>query len=166
MSVLLRNFQSKVKINEDLLKMHCCFLLQCLGVTPYDVSIVCVSTNKIKNFNKTYRNKDTPTDILSFPYHEITTPGMLPTPLCKEDCNLGDIIIGLPYVNEQCINDNTPLHHHLPILLTHGLCHLLGYTHYTPAGMQQMYNKENSMLRCFNNAFGLSLKPLTAMKLL
>lgn len=71
MPVWLRNFQRKVILNEPLLKMHCCFLLNSFGVSQFDVSIVCVTTNKIQHLNKSYRKKDEPTDVLSFPYHEV-----------------------------------------------------------------------------------------------
>ena len=71
MPIWLKNFQSKVFFNENLLKMHCCFLLNAFGTGKYDISVVCVSTRRIQHLNKTYRRDDTPTDVLSFPYHEV-----------------------------------------------------------------------------------------------
>lgn len=71
MPIWLRNFQSRVIFNVPMFKMHCYFLLNAFGVSRYDVSIVCVNNRYIQYLNKTYRQKDTPTDILSFPYYEV-----------------------------------------------------------------------------------------------
>ena len=73
MPVWLRNFQRKVILNEPLLKMHCYFLMDSFGLSKFDVSVVCTSTSKIQSLNKIYRNMDEPTDVLSFPYHEVLT---------------------------------------------------------------------------------------------
>ena len=89
MPVWLQNLQSRVIFNSHLLKLHCGFLLHVLGVGRWDVSVVCVGREKIQNLNHSYRNVDSPTDVLSFPYHEvlfrsyrcITTPGLIPRPL-------------------------------------------------------------------------------------
>lgn len=57
--------------NESLFKMHCCFLLNVFGAGRYDTSVVCVTDQRMRQLNKVYRGEDTPTDILSFPYHEV-----------------------------------------------------------------------------------------------
>lgn len=47
------------------------------------------------------------------------------------DYNLGDVILGMSVISEECVCDGVPLEHRLPLVFTHGLCHLLGYTHTT-----------------------------------
>ena len=74
MPVWLRNFQSKVFFNEYLLKLHSLFLLHALGAGRFDVSVVCVEGKEIRELNRAYRNEDSSTDVLSFPYHEVGTP--------------------------------------------------------------------------------------------
>ena len=69
--VWLNNFQRLVHFNESLLRMHCCFLLNALGAGNFDVSVVCVNNGRIRHLNKVYRGEDRPTDVLSFPYHEV-----------------------------------------------------------------------------------------------
>ena len=77
MSVWLRNFQSKVLFNEYLLKLHSVFLLHALGAGRFGVSVVCVDGKEIRELNRAYRNEDSSTDVLSFPYHEVGTPGTM-----------------------------------------------------------------------------------------
>lgn len=71
MAVWLKNFQSTVPIREALLKMHSCFLLNAVGCAKYNVSIVCTTDEEIQRLNNVYRKIDTPTNVLSFPYHEV-----------------------------------------------------------------------------------------------
>jgi len=72
MSLFLRNFQSKVKFNESLFKLHCNLILHLFGAWRYDLNIVCVEEKQIQQLNKKYRGIDAPTDILSFAYHDVS----------------------------------------------------------------------------------------------
>ena len=71
MPVWLHNLQSQVVFNQHLLKLHCGFLLHVLGMGRWDVSVVCVGREEIQALNQSYRKVDAPTDVLSFPYHEV-----------------------------------------------------------------------------------------------
>lgn len=161
MSVWLRNFQSKILFNEYLLKLHSVFLLHALGVGRFGVSVVCVDEKEIRELNRAYRNEDSSTDVLSFPYHENLVPGELPTPERDCDYNLGDIILGTPIIAQQCVQDGVSLEHRLPVIVTHGLCHLLGYRHGTKTEHTKMFMRERSVLTAFNTTFGTRLRPLT-----
>ncbi len=70
MPVWLRNLQKFALFSECLLKLHSTFLLQAAGAGRFDLSVVCVSEGEIRDLNRSYRNVDRPTDVLSFPYHE------------------------------------------------------------------------------------------------
>lgn len=66
--------------------MHSVFLLHALGVGRFGVSVVCVDGKEIQELNRAYRNEDSSTDVLSFPYHEVGAPGtMLNT--TKHNCS-------------------------------------------------------------------------------
>lgn len=71
MVVWLRNFQSAVVFSESLLKLHSTFLLHLLGAGSYDVNIVCMEEKEVQALNWRYRGVNSPTDVLSFPYHEV-----------------------------------------------------------------------------------------------
>jgi len=55
------------------------------------INIACVSEEHIQTWNLKYREKDTPTDILTFPYHEDFSE-------CQSDEVAGEILICLPEV--------------------------------------------------------------------
>lgn len=73
MSVWLRNLQTKVQFNRHLLHLHSTLLLHllCPASSRFRVSVVCVDEEEIQQLNRVYRKVDKPTDILSFPYHEV-----------------------------------------------------------------------------------------------
>ncbi|XP_011409816.1 PREDICTED: putative ribonuclease isoform X2 [Amphimedon queenslandica] len=124
--VWLKNLQTIVKLNESLLMTQAQFLLATAvrgtvgrgrEVPRFGMSLVCVPSDEIQDINRRYRKLDEPTDVLSFPYHEV--------------------------------------------VVTHGICHLLGYTHDTPTKHQQMYSREKATLTCYNNSFGTNIIPLS-----
>ncbi|PNJ06031.1 endoribonuclease YbeY isoform X6 [Pongo pygmaeus] len=47
------------------------------------------------------------------------------------------------------------------VTATHGLCHLLGFTHSTEAEWQQMFQKEKAVLDELGRRTGTRLQPLT-----
>lgn len=71
MPIWLKNLQRAVRLNEHLLQFHCTFLLNAARAEKFDVSIACVDNREIRNLNRIYRNINAPTDVLSFPYHEV-----------------------------------------------------------------------------------------------
>ncbi|KAL1919713.1 uncharacterized protein VTP21DRAFT_1644 [Calcarisporiella thermophila] len=124
-------------------------ILKCAGVPNYDLGILFTDDAHIRTLNKRYRNKDRPTDILSFPFQEAITPGNLPPPLTEDDKNLGDMIISIPYVARWCREHGETLHARFPVLFAHGVCHLLGYDHETDEDYLEMHDKESRILESF-----------------
>ena len=56
----------------------------------------------------------------------------------EEDYNLGDVILGMSVIREECEGEGVRLGNRLPVIFTHGLCHLLGYCHSTPSLAEQV----------------------------
>ncbi|KAG7282924.1 hypothetical protein CRUP_018424 [Coryphaenoides rupestris] len=73
MGVVLRNLQKVVPLRRAKLRRDVDTLRHILGVQKFDLGIVCVDNRRIQQINKTYRNKNEPTDVLSFPFHEVVT---------------------------------------------------------------------------------------------
>jgi probable rRNA maturation factor len=93
--------------------------LEVLGLSKVELSIALVSDAHIKRLNKLYRNKDKPTDVLSFPIGEKVEDWLI----------LGDIVISVDTAKRQAQELGHSLEEELKRLLVHGLVHLLGYDH-------------------------------------
>ena len=80
------------------------------------ISLVFVSLGFIQELNKKFRNKNQPTDILSFEGS-------------GEDWDLGELVICGPKVQSQAKEHGLSEREELGYLLIHGVLHLLGYDH-------------------------------------
>ena len=97
-----------------------------------------LSNNKnIKKLNKKFRNKNKPTDVLSFPLsHKISI---------KKDTYLGDIIISFNYMNK---NKEKTLFKTVVIkTFIHGFLHLLGFDHIKDKDYKKMIIEENKIYK-------------------
>ncbi|MCX7820543.1 MAG: rRNA maturation RNase YbeY [Brevinematales bacterium] len=90
----------------------------------YTVSILLTNDEVIKEYNKTYRGKDKPTDVLSFSFLE-GSEFELPVDI-KE---LGDIIISVDTMKRQAKEFEITEEEELARLSIHGILHLLGFDH-------------------------------------
>ena len=84
-----------------------------------EVTIALVSDSRMRTLNRSFRNKDYATDVLSFP----ATPG-----------SLGDIVIATGVAARQADDAGHTVVTELKVLALHGLLHLLGYDHETDTG--------------------------------
>ncbi|KAK2501947.1 hypothetical protein MC885_014222 [Smutsia gigantea] len=160
MSLLLRNLQRAVPLRRAPLRRTLEILRRVLGVQEFDLAIICVDNKNIQHINKVYRGKNVPTDVLSFPYHENLKAGEIPQPHFPDDYNLGDIFLGVEYIFQQC-KENEDYHDLLTVTATHGLCHLLGFTHGTEAEWRKMYQREKQALEELSRLMGTRLQPLS-----
>lgn len=88
-----------------------------------EVSIAIVGDRKMRSLNKKYRDKDTTTNILSFPLAE--GESRLPT----DKTRFGDIILSYPVVIQESARDEMLVDDKIDFLLEHGMQHLLGIHH-------------------------------------
>lgn len=113
------------------------------------VSITSASKEEIKNINKEYREVDKVTDVLSFP---IFTKDELNNLKKQEDekkikeVELGDIIICLDVVKVQAVEYETGNLRELLYMITHGMCHLVGYDHIKDDERKEMRALEEKVL--------------------
>ena len=126
-------------------------ILNFLNYKDYDIGLLLTNNSKIQDLNKKYRDKDKPTDILSFPYHTELKAGDRIEVFEEEDKNLGDMIISLEYVVEDAKKLNTTFHERMDVLLVHGICHLLGYDHIIDEDYIVMNTKEKEILKHLNS---------------
>ncbi len=83
----------------------------------YEISLLITNDETIHLLNKEYRQKDKPTDVLSFPM--------------EDDIMLGDIVISLDTAKNQAQEREINVDREVAFLFIHGLLHLLGYDHET-----------------------------------
>lgn len=102
-----------------------------------EVSIRIVSTQESQTLNNTYRGKDKPTNVLSFPSD---LPDDIQAPL------LGDIVICEAIVRQESTEQGKPLQNHWAHLTVHGLLHLLGFDHINDTDAEEMETLEVSIL--------------------
>jgi len=97
-----------------------------------EISVVICDDAFIQALNREYRQKDKPTDVLSF---------------AQDDPNvLGDIVISLPTAARQADAAGWPLESEIALLAVHGLLHLLGYDDETASGAWEMQRRTEAVL--------------------
>ncbi|WP_368575609.1 rRNA maturation RNase YbeY [Acinetobacter baumannii] len=91
-----------------------------------EIGIACVDLEESHQLNLQYREKDKPTNVLSFPSDipEEVLPMLDALPL-------GDLVICIPVVLQEALEQKKTAQNHFAHLLVHGVLHLLGYDHET-----------------------------------
>ena len=103
------------------------------------IDILYTDDAAIQTFNRDWRGKDNPTNILSFP----AAPQPLPE---GEVAHLGDLVLGWQTIAREAAEANKTLNHHIIHLLVHGTLHLLGSDHEIEAEAEVMEAREIAIL--------------------
>ena len=103
-----------------------------------ELSIRIVGTREGRTLNRTYRDKDYATNVLSFP---VELPPGVRLPL------LGDLAICAPVVRREAAEQGKPAAHHWAHMTVHGVLHLLGYDHIVEADAVRMEALETRILK-------------------
>ena len=98
-----------------------------------EVSIILTNDAEIHEINKTYRNVDRATNVLSFEL--------------GDDVLLGDIYISIDTVMREAKEAKISFHDHVAHMVVHGMFHLLGYDHMTDEEANLMEMKEIKVLK-------------------
>lgn len=113
------------------------------------ISISAVDKEEIHKINKEYRNVDRPTDVLSFPIfsrEEINNFSTLDENKKIKELELGDIIICIDILQEHAIEYQTGILREMLYMITHGVCHLMGYDHEILEEKKEMRKLEEKIL--------------------
>lgn len=124
---------------------------------PYEaeVNLTLTGLNEIQWINKSYRQIDSPTDVLSFPMLSYDAPGEFSK--IKEatpdnfnpdtgDVLLGDIILCVPKILFQAAEYGHSVRREFAFLIVHSMLHLFGYDHMTEEDAQLMERKQKEIL--------------------
>lgn len=110
-------------------------ILACLGQRDAALSVSLVGDSEIRELNRTYRGKDRPTDVLSFPLAAPSDPS-------GGERLLGDVVISVETARRQAANYDATLEDELKRLLVHGVLHVLGHDHEEAPERETMKKEE------------------------
>ena len=122
--------RTSLKINTDIIDAIADSL------TKKEIELIITDAKEMREINKTHRNIDKDTDVLSFPYEEMP---MSP---------LGSIVICSSHVEEKAKELGHSQNDEFALLFIHGLLHLLGYDHEIDDG--RMREEETILINKFN----------------
>jgi probable rRNA maturation factor len=101
-----------------------------------ELAIVLTNDSAIRKLNRTWRGKNEPTNVLSFPADQHGGPHRL----------LGDVVIAYETLAREARAERKPFDHHLAHLAVHGFLHLCGYDHESDRQAATMERLETAIL--------------------
>lgn len=141
MKIQIGNNQKLIKIDKRKIRSIVIKLLKHLDCTDKEVSLSFVNDETIRELNNQYRNKNKPTDVLSFSLQEGEFSNINPDVL-------GDIVISVETAKENAQKNDLSFEQEINFLIIHGLLHLLGYDHEntTKEETRKMRQREKELL--------------------
>ena len=103
------------------------------------LSILLSDNKRIKKLNKSFRNKDKPTDVLSFPFEKKLN--------LKKNTYLGDIVISYEFMNKPKNLTSLDFKNKVIKIFIHGFLHLLGHNHVKLKDFKKMSKEEEKIYK-------------------
>ncbi|WP_340676866.1 rRNA maturation RNase YbeY [Paraglaciecola sp.] len=130
-----------------------------LNIDDKEITIRIVDEPESQQLNYQYRSKNSPTNVLSFPFEMPDFMGMSDDENAEHDDNqvsslaeaefnlLGDLVICAPVVAREASEQNKQIKHHWAHMVVHGTLHLLGYDHINDDEAEHMEALERQILQ-------------------
>ena len=106
------------------------------------LSVLLSNNINIKKLNKKFRNKNKPTDVLSFPAEKKID--------ITKNSYLGDIIISYEFIDKPKKLTNLEFKKKVAKTFIHGFLHLLGYDHIKLKDFKKMIKEEEKIYKLIN----------------
>ncbi len=100
----------------------------------------------IQDINRDYRNKDVPTDVITFALFNDDKNSIV----YRKTAELGQIVISVEMANKQKVSNNNTFKQEILTLTIHGILHLMGFDHLTKKDYDFVVNIQNKVLKEFN----------------
>jgi probable rRNA maturation factor len=150
METMIINQQNKINYTKELQQV----ILNVVNATAKlaklpknsEVSILLVDNGYIKELNLIYRNRNVPTDVLSFAMNELADDEPEYDNIGEVNL-LGDIVISLEQAVTQSQDYGHSLARELGYLVAHGMLHLLGYDHENDEEARGMRHLEEKIMQ-------------------
>lgn len=113
----------------------------------YEINILFSNDAQIQELNHSWRKKDRPTNVLSFPSLSMDEMNIFPP---DAPVFLGDIILSFETIAMEAKENYISKRDHILRLIIHSCFHLLGYSHEDDEDFQQMFLREKSVLQHMN----------------
>jgi len=126
--------------NDEIIKQWISHTLQANQIDQGELCIRIVDEKESRELNNRYRQKDYPTNILSFPINH-------PDEITLEKALLGDCVICPSVLEKEVKENNYPIDEHWAHIIIHGILHLLGYDHIDDHDAELMENKEIVLMK-------------------
>ena len=138
----------KYKINDEEKELLTDFINYCIKKIELKnvlFNVIIINNEEIHNLNKSYRNIDRPTDVISFALEDY-----------KDNVNvgirmLGDIYISYDKVISQALEYGHSTKREICFLVVHGILHLLGYDHMIKEDEEKMFKLQKELLDKYGN---------------
>ena len=109
--------------------------------TPRYATTIAIPPAAHQKGHRTWRGKDSSTNVLAFPAADPSVPVPPGAPLL-----LGDVVLAFETVRREAVEQQKPLADHLRHLVVHGVLHLLGFDHEITREAERMEALEVAVL--------------------
>ena len=116
-------------------------------VKEVEIAVLLTHDEKMQELNGEFRDKNQPTNVLSFPDAEIKPADLLEFLTSKEYIYIGDIAVGYDIVKSEAIDAGINMQDHFVHLIVHGVLHLIGYDHMNDKDAKEMMDFEVLILK-------------------
>lgn len=123
----------------------------CKAGDPVEVSLLLSNNQRLQSLNLNFREKNEPTNVLSFAYEELNKEQLLKLFPHKKPLYLGDIALSYETISKEANEQNKSFKDHFTHLIIHGILHLLGWDHIQKDEQIEMEALETKILKQFFN---------------
>jgi probable rRNA maturation factor len=150
----IENLQTEIEVCDELKSLINDIAVKCLENENFsfnaELNVLLVNDIEMAELNNVHRGINKTTDVLSFPmlFFEGKVPVISETDKNPENgcVIIGDIIISLQKASAQSEQYGHSLNREIAFLMSHGMYHLMGYDHDTPALEKEMLQKQENVL--------------------
>lgn len=147
MPILIQNRRRHPRLTTPQLRRFVQTILEGLDLGAAEVSVVLTDDAALRQLNKDWRDKDSSTDVLSFPQYEAEEiDEYRQASAGGAQLLLGDVVISADTAARQATSAGVPFSQEMMRLLIHGVLHLLGHDHVAGGQQERRMQEEEKRL--------------------